>query len=91
MRHSKRHLIFFYYFLYLLTPFYSHAQIPAGYYTTANGKTGYELKTALYNIIKDHNAQGYGDLWDLYPNSDAKPNGKVWDMYSDVPGGTPAY
>ena len=28
------------------------AQIPAGYYDAANGKTNGELKTSLYQIIK---------------------------------------
>ncbi len=71
--------------------FNSVAQIPAGYYNTANDKSGYTLKTALYNIIKGHNTKSYAALWTLYKTSDKKPNGKVWDMYSDVPGGSPAY
>lgn len=64
---------------------------PANYYSTAEGKTGYDLKTALHNIIKNHNVQSYGSLWTHFQSTDKKPNGKVWDMYSDVPGGTPAY
>lgn len=64
---------------------------PANYYSTAEGKTGYALKTALHNIIKNHNVQSYGALWTHFQSTDKKPNGKVWDMYSDVPGGTPAY
>jgi endonuclease I len=67
------------------------AQIPAGYYNTASGKTGNELKAALYEIINDHTAVSYAGLWTAFQQSDKKPNGKVWDMYSDVPGGTPAY
>ncbi|MDN4164339.1 endonuclease [Cytophagales bacterium LB-30] len=66
-------------------------QIPSGYYSTAEGKSGFELKTALYNVIKGHSAQSYASLWTHFQNSDKKANGKVWDMYSDVPGGTPAY
>lgn len=56
--------------------------IPAGYYNTATG-TGYTLKTQLYNIINDHNDQGYAGLYVTYQTSDVKSNGKVWDMYSN--------
>ncbi|MBN1988163.1 MAG: endonuclease [Bacteroidales bacterium] len=67
------------------------AQIPAGYYNTAKGKTGAELKTALYVIIKDHDALSYAGLWTAFQTTDRKSNGNVWDMYSDNPGGTPPY
>jgi len=67
------------------------AQIPDGYYSDAEGLTGENLKTELYNIIKDHNSQSYNALWTHFESTDAKDNGKVWDMYSDVPGGTPPY
>lgn len=66
-------------------------QIPTGYYTDAQGKSGPELKTALSNIIKGHTARTYANLWADFQSTDKKANGKVWDMYSDVPGGTPAY
>jgi len=67
------------------------AQIPNGYYDSAEGLSGESLKTALYEIINDHYAQSYGSIWTHFESTDAKPNGKVWDMYSDVPGGTPPY
>ena len=67
------------------------AQIPNGYYTTAEGKTGAELKTALWNIIKNHSIISYDELWTAFQYTDKKSNGKVWDMYSDIPGGTPPY
>lgn len=67
------------------------AQIPNGYYDGAAGLSGAPLKTALYNIIKDHNSQSYASLWIHFESTDAKPNGKVWDMYSDIPGGNPPY
>ncbi len=67
------------------------SQIPDNYYQTANDKEGYELKTALYNIIKGHADIGYGGLWSAYPNTDSRNTNEVWDIYSDVPGGTPAY
>ena len=69
-----------------------YADPPDGYYDSAIGKTGWDLKTALYNIIKGHTSLGYDGLWDAYPDTDKRPdNGKVWDMYSDIPGGTPPY
>ncbi|MDO9255389.1 MAG: endonuclease [Bacteroidales bacterium] len=59
------------------------AQIPAGYYTNAIGKTGAPLKTALYDIIKNHTSISYTALWTAYTTSDKKTDGKVWDMYSN--------
>ena len=67
------------------------AQIPDGYYDDAVGLEGQALRSALHNIIDDHNSINYGDIYDILDQTDQKPNGKVWDMYSDVPGGTPPY
>jgi endonuclease I len=67
------------------------AQIPPNYYNNAQGLTGVELKSALYNIIKNHTVLSYADLWSAFYHTDRKPNGKVWDMYSDKPGQTPPY
>lgn len=64
---------------------------PAGYYNGTEGLNGTQLRSALHNIIKNHNSLTYGDLWDAFTTTDKKTNGKVWDMYSDVPGGTPPY
>lgn len=72
-------------------PFFGIAQIPAGYYNSAQGLTGNPLKVALHNIIDNHTVISYGNLWNAYPKTDKKPNGKVWDIYSDIPGGTPPY
>lgn len=69
----------------------SLGQIPPGYYNPAAGLSGNALKTALHNIIKNHNSISYNSLWTAYKKTDAKPNGKVWDIYSDIPGGTPPY
>lgn len=57
-------------------------QIPDGYYATAEGKTGNDLKNALYLIISSHTALSYDQLWTAFQNTDKKSNGKVWDMYS---------
>lgn len=67
------------------------AQIPPGYYNTAQGLTGNALKTALHNIIDNHTQISYSGLWNAYKKTDIKANGKVWDMYSDIPSGTPPY
>ena len=67
------------------------AQIPVGYYNSAQGLTGNPLKMALHNIIDNHTQVSYNGLWNAYKKTDIKPNGKVWDMYSDIPNGTPPY
>lgn len=64
---------------------------PQGYYDNAEGLSGATLKAALHQIIRNHQARTYSQLWQDFYQTDAKANGKVWDMYSDVPGGTPAY
>lgn len=60
------------------------AEIPANYYVTTDGKNKGELKTALYNIIKDLNAVGYANLWTFFPQTDMRPDSTVWDMYSNI-------
>lgn len=59
------------------------AQPPAGYYDNASGLSGATLKTSLYNIIKDHDAQTYDYLWTAFQSTDVATDGKVWDMYSN--------
>jgi len=50
------------------------AQIPDGYYDSAIGLTGDELKAALHNIIKDHVEYSYSDLRDfILENTDEDP------------------
>jgi len=68
-------------FLYSLLAF---SQIPSGYYDNATGKTGETLKTALYNIIKDHTQRTYDNLWTDFQTTDKRSDGKVWDMYSNI-------
>ena len=76
----------------LLTATITRAQAPAGYYAAAENKSGEELRTALYNIIKSHSSVSYNELWQSFYTTDVRPdNGKVWDIYSDRPGSTPAY
>ncbi|MES2286543.1 MAG: endonuclease [Bacteroidota bacterium] len=77
--------------IYCLLTLNLSAQIPSGYYNSAQGLTGVSLKTALHNIINNHTTVSYASLWTHFQDTDKKSNGKVWDMYSDIPGGTPPY
>ena len=77
--------------LFLLLFLLASAQAPAYYYNIADGKSGYQLRIALFNIIKNHNQQSYSSLWEHFRQTDAKNDGTVWDMYSDNPDGNSAY
>ena len=46
------------------------SQIPNGYYDSATGYD-YELKTQLFEIINNHNDQGYNALDDFYITNEA--------------------
>lgn len=59
------------------------AQIPAGYYNSAIGKSGYELQSALSQIIDNHIVVGYDELWYYYAFTDLKPDSTIWDIYTD--------
>jgi endonuclease I len=65
--------------------------IPAGYYDSAEGLFGGELRAALHDIVKNHTVYAYDYAWTAYQTTDVKPDGKVWDIYSDVPGGPQFY
>ncbi len=71
----------------------TQAQIPWGYYTTANGIAGGgTLQSALHFIIKNnHVALGYSSTWNAFQYTDKKPNGKLWDIYSYVFTGNQPY
>ena len=62
------------------------AEIPARYYSSANGKSGSELKTALSNIIYNHTqVSSYSDLPRYFQRTDVYPNSnRWWDMYSNI-------
>ena len=71
-------------------------QIPNGYYNNAQGLTGFQLKTALKNIITNgHNPHSYNDLYNAYETTDTdhyyENDGTVLDMYSENPNGTDPY
>lgn len=59
------------------------AQAPSGYYNTAVGKAEAELKTALYNIIKNHDVLEYYSSSASFRQTDWHPDGYFWDMYSN--------
>lgn len=50
------------------------ADIPIGYYYTANGLTDDALKSALHNIIDGHTVKTYGDARYILNNSDQDPD-----------------
>ncbi|MFK5959150.1 MAG: endonuclease [Lutibacter sp.] len=73
-----------------------YSQIPAGYYDTASGLTGYSLKTELNSIISNgHISQGYSALYTGYITTDTdnyyENDGTLLDMYSEKPLGIDAY
>ena len=81
--------------LWLATIMNVAAQIPAGYYDSAQGLSGYSLKTALKNIIDNHTVYTYNDLYDIYVDTDTdhyyENDGTVLDMYSENPSGADPY
>ncbi len=83
-----KHFLFIPACLFVLVGF---AQIPPGYYDDAQGLSGQPLRSALHDIIDDHNAQSYSSMWGHFESTDNKGSNTVWDIYSDIPGGTPAY
>ncbi|WP_440054832.1 endonuclease [Pseudoalteromonas sp. T1lg65] len=60
-----------------------------GYYATANGLTGYALKTELHNIIRNHNSQGYSAIWGFIDQYERDrhfdKDGSILDRYSEKP------
>ncbi len=61
----------------------SLADAPQGYYDSAEGLAGEALRSALHDIIDEHNSISYAEIWLAFYRTDDRPNGKVWDMYSD--------
>lgn len=62
------------------------------YYKDAEGKVGFALKTALYQIIDNHSSQGYTAIWTLVSEADLDAyydtDGSILDMYSEKPSGS---
>ncbi|MEG3753217.1 endonuclease [Psychromonas arctica] len=57
------------------------------YYASTEGLSGLELKTALYNIIKDHTTKTYSNIWDFMGTNSLdsyyENDGTILDMYSE--------
>ncbi|QCX53691.1 endonuclease [Elizabethkingia sp. JS20170427COW] len=73
-----------------------YGQEAPNYYSTANGLTGYALKTELGKIISNGAKDfGYGGLYDTYATSDIdhyyEKDGSVLDIYSENPAGKDPY
>ena len=71
---------------------FAQAQVPANYYNSANGLTGYALKAELNNIVTSgHNPISYNQLWTAYQTTwtdDVYENdGSVLDFYTEDPTG----
>ena len=62
------------------------ASIPAGYYSSLDGKSGQALKDAIHELVQQHTTFSYGSLWIYFAATDCRPEdkSKVWDMYSDI-------
>ena len=93
-------LSLFFILILLFFPVKSFSDPPSGYYDTASGLTGTELRQALHNIIDGHIAIKYDDLYDAYSGTgeydgytptDKRPNNTVWDMYAEKSDGTYEY
>lgn len=65
------------------------------YYASAEGKTGYALKTALYDIINNHTAKSYSDLWGFYLSDSLdtydEQDATIYDIYSENVTGSDPY
>ena len=61
------------------------ANIPTGYYSSLDGKSGEALKDAICELATQHTTLSYGSLWIYFAQTDcqADNHSKVWDMYSD--------
>ena len=84
----------------LITTSIGFAQIPSNYYDSANGLTGYSLKTQLKNIITNgHSDQGYGSLYygyetthsDNIDESGYENDNTVLLFYTENPNGSDSY
>lgn len=54
------------------------------YYRSAEGLKGEELKTAMFNIIKEPLVVTYSGLKQAYIKTDTRPDGYLRDFYSDI-------
>ena len=64
--------------------------IPAGYYSSLEGKSGNNLRQAIQDIIANPNSvrvQNYGDAYAVLRDADQNPenSGQVWMIYDEQP------
>lgn len=67
---------------------------PAGYYASLNGKSGADLKTAIYELVRNFNQKEYSKLPTYFMQTDVRTEGNDtywWDMYSNIPYRTPSF
>lgn len=74
------------------------ADIPAGYYSSLNGKSEGALKTAIHELLYNHTqVSSYSDLpryfmrTDIHPDKLQNGNPMWWDMYAEIPLYTPSF
>lgn len=83
MRHFFGHIISV---MMIWSAFAAYADEPAGYYTVLNGKKDAELKTAIYNLVRNFTTvSSYNALPTYFRITDVRENGNWWDMYGNVP------
>lgn len=64
--------------------------VPVNYYTTADGKKGAALKTALYDIIsKNVTVRTYTQVWTDFTTTDVRSDGYILDRYAPQTNYTP--
>lgn len=71
----------------------ANAEIPAGYYSSLNGKKEGELKTAIHNLVRNFTeVSSYSALPSYFQRTDVYPESRRWwDMYSDIPLYAPSF
>lgn len=76
-----------------ISAYTTYAEIPAGYYSSLNGKKEGDLKTAIYNLVRNFTqVSSYSNLPQYFQRTDVYPQSKRWwDMYSDIPLYAPSF
>lgn len=71
----------------------TYADAPAGYYSSLNGKSDAQLKTAVYSLIHNFTLiSSYSALPSYFEKTDVYPqSNRWWDMYSDIPFYAPSF
>lgn len=69
------------------------AEVPAGYYSRLEGKSGAALKTAVFEVINPHTqVSSYSNLPRYFEQTDVYPSSRQWwDMYSNVQRFAPSF